>query len=808
MPFSPRSFGFLAVFASAAFAVEAPPFPQAVVTGVTVELVAQEPDVCTPTAIAADAQGRVWVLQNNSHFRPKNYDGPPTDRVLILDDFAPDGRARKITTYADGFMDGMSLLLLPDGDLILSTRAETIRFHDKDGDGRADERRTLLKLTTEDKYPHDGLTGIALGPDGYVYLGFGENHGQPWTLTGTDGATVSGADEGGVFRCDPEGRQLAYWALGVWNLFGLAFDPTGRLFALDNDPGAGSFCRLLHIVKGGDYGYRYRYKTMDHVFNSWEGRWPGSLPPVCLSGEAPTGLLWLGDSLLGCTWNDFGVQRFRLDPRGASFGSQPDWIVRGDHRFRPPGLAKAPDGSLVVSDWADAAYELHGKGRVWRIRGYKPNSTPLAPNADEQKLSAILAGQAKPSAMAAQLGSSDPFLRLAAVEALAPVLDQLLDNAGLEFDPAVRLGVLLTAKHSTSPQRLSRLADWLKDSDPAIRRAAIQWVADERLQDYAARLDSALEGKVTRVVFDAYVAALDHLAASAVAGKPDPFARYAQVLRLALDEKRDAELRALALRLLPTEHPGLTVEKLRALIASAAPVRTEAVRILATRHDPVAQAELRALAPTNADAIAGLALSAPDSEDTRAVLRQLLTGSDIALAREALRSLGFAATAEDIAKLKPEPPSAGVSAATVLAATGDPIAGRRLFFHPNGPGCFNCHQIEGRGRAIGPELTHLRFTPEQILTAIREPSKDIAPIYLTWHVKTRDGSEGAGIDIFRNNTAQFVLIDANAKTTTYKYVDVIERTALPISLMPPALLDRFSVREAADLLAYLRESRE
>ena len=157
--------------------------PKVVPSGGTVELVASEPDVRTPVAIAVDPRGRVWVLENNTHFRPKNYDGPPTDRVLILNDFGPDGRARKITPYANGFSDGMGLLLLPGGDVLVSTRAATLRLRDADGDGRADERRTLLTLVTDDKYPHNGLSSLARSPDGAIFLGLGENHGFPWTLT-------------------------------------------------------------------------------------------------------------------------------------------------------------------------------------------------------------------------------------------------------------------------------------------------------------------------------------------------------------------------------------------------------------------------------------------------------------------------------------------------------------------------------------------------------------------------------------------------------------------------------------------------
>jgi len=117
--------------------------------------------------------------------------------------------------------------------------------------------------------------------------------------------------------------------------------------------------------------------------------------------------------------------------------------------------------------------------------------------------------------------------------------------------------------------------------------------------------------------------------------------------------------------------------------------------------------------------------------------------------------------------------------------------------------------VEKRGRAIGPDLTHLGgFIPEQMLTAIREPSKDIAPAFLYWHVKMKNGTEGNGIDIFRNDTARFFLIDPTGKITPYKHDEVAERTALPVSMMPPGLLDRFSVRDIADLLAFLRQQRE
>ena len=95
-----------------------------------------------------------------------------------------------------------------------------------------------------------------------------------------------------------------------------------------------------------------------------------------------------------------------------------------------------------------------------------------------------------------------------------------------------------------------------------------------------------------------------------------------------------------------------------------------------------------------------------------------------------------------------------------------------------------------------------------MLEAIREPSEDIAPIYINWGVKLRDGREGNGIDLFIDNKSAFTLVDATGKQTQYKFAEVVSREPLPVSLMPPGLLDRLSESEVADLLAFLRESRD
>jgi putative membrane-bound dehydrogenase-like protein len=366
-------------------AVQDIPTPVAVDERLVVELVATEPALNTPTGLTVDAQGRVWVVESNTHFPPKNYKGRPTDRILVFEDFKPDGKAGKVTTFAEGFRYGMGIGFHPSGDLYFATRWEVYRWH---GKPELQQRRdTIVKLDTKGNYPHNGLSGFAFDAQGNVYFGMGENLGAPYSLVGSDGTTIKETEGGKVFRCSPDGSNLVQMATGFWNPFHMCFDVYGRLFAVDNDPDSRPPCRLIHVVEGGDYGYKFRNGRKGlHPFTAWNGELPGTLPMVCGTGEAPSGIVayehdafpadYRG-TLLGTSWGDHVIQKFPLVVKGASFTSKPETIVKGGESFRPVGMALAPDGSIFISDWVDRSYELHGKGRLWRIRAKTPNFIPV-----------------------------------------------------------------------------------------------------------------------------------------------------------------------------------------------------------------------------------------------------------------------------------------------------------------------------------------------------------------------------------------------------------------------------------------------
>src|SRR4051794_39077407 len=78
-----------------------------------IELFAEQPLIATPTGLDVDARGRVWAIECNTHFRPENYPGHPSDRILVFREKDESGRAKSPTMFADGFTATMSVAVRP-----------------------------------------------------------------------------------------------------------------------------------------------------------------------------------------------------------------------------------------------------------------------------------------------------------------------------------------------------------------------------------------------------------------------------------------------------------------------------------------------------------------------------------------------------------------------------------------------------------------------------------------------------------------------------------------------------------------------
>ena len=140
--------------------------------------------------------------------------------------------------------------------------------------------------------------------------------------------------------------------------------------------------------------------------------------------------------------------------------------------------------------------------------------------------------------------------------------------------------------------------------------------------------------------------------------------------------------------------------------------------------------------------------------------------------------------------------------APILALVGDPKAGAAVFQKTN---CASCHQLDGQGGVLGPPLDDLgqRLDAAQILEAILEPSKSLAPGYATLTVTLRDGTVHTGFERHRSGD-HLTLLTLAGQEIRIPFAEVAGEARQTTSLMPPGLLQLVTAQEAADLIAFLQ----
>ncbi|MSU80344.1 MAG: c-type cytochrome [Gemmataceae bacterium] len=506
--------------------------PKAADPRLVVELVAQSPDIVHPVSCDFDHQGRLLVIESHTHFAPKDYKGPKFDRIRAFE-LHKDGKPgfAKVTTFYEGTRHTMDLAVHPDGSVYVATRNEILRLQDTKQKGVPDKVTRIIFLDTKGDYPHNGLSGLCFDSKGDLTFGMGENLGAFYALIGSDGKKFTGQGDGGhIFHCTADGKKLRKVATGFWNPFGNCRDIYGRLFCVDNDPDQAPPCRMLHVVEGGDYGFRFCYgRSGKHPFQSWHGELPGTLPMMTGVGEAPCEILsyesdglpkeYLGQ-LLVTSWADHRVERYQVKPHGASFKAERLPFVQGGNNFRPVGMCVAPDGSIYITDWVLSNYTLHGKGAIWHIRAKDDTSRERKRPADPREAILSLHRPLREAAarkladndwelLVKLVERADPRVRAAALTALMEgnvrwkhnlhelaVKDDVLgmrelsvrmlgtssrNESGSDFLGAKNPGtVRVEAIQGMSESSILKL-DILSEKDPFLHHAAVRHFAGRRL---------------------------------------------------------------------------------------------------------------------------------------------------------------------------------------------------------------------------------------------------------------------------------------------------------------------------------------
>ena len=817
---------------------ELPPQIESLQPGVKLTLLAEHPDLVTPVGVDVDAKGNIWLVSNHTHFRPQGYEGPEHDEILVFD---KDGKNRRV--FYNRTNTTMHLKLGPDGWVYLSERSRILRIKDTNGDGVADVEENVATLDTVSTYPHNGLSGMAWHPDGGLVFSLGENFGKDWTLTSRDAVKLTGRGEGGIFRCTADGKSLRRIARGFWNPFGLFVRSDGEIFAADNDPGSRPPCRLLTIIEGADYGYQWVYVSAPvHPFVAWNGELRGTLPMIFPSGEAPCAVVPLGGGLIVQSWSDHCVNYYPLSRKGAGYTSQRIELLRGGEYFRPTGIAQGPDGAFYICDWVFSSYELHGRGRLWKMEidpakasWMKKDFDPISNDAQLAKDLREGRTQLTPQQLFAHARSSDPYLSDAALAALARESTAWTPETLRALPVPDRMWALVALRRvNLTEEKWVRAL--LHDPDPEIRFECLRWIADGVLTSFTSDVEKVLtQPSLDYRLFEAALATVNTLRGNPGAGVTDAAVLVERVTSPAVP----ARLKGYALRLLPATQPKLKVPLLRELLAANDPVLSlEVARTLVARDTDDARALLAEIAADESRdaalrAEAAVGLSASAAPEHHALLVKLATHDNTSIRNEALRALRSSALDEAAKKsisasathhtesaalvkalLDPASINAGRPAyedtdtwlkrLAALPGKADADAGRRIFFHPRMAMCATCHRHSGRGNVVGPDLSLIARQSDirGTLQSILEPNREVAPQFFPTLLKLADGGEFIGIMLRSSSTE--VYRDITGKERTFKKADILQRTELKTSLMPPGLVAMLTDEELRDLLAFVR----
>ncbi|WP_182866041.1 PVC-type heme-binding CxxCH protein [Stieleria mannarensis] len=811
----------LLLFASTAVAVEP---PRLLDSDLQIELIASEPELVTPTGCCFDDDGSLLVIECHTHFPPEDYAGPKTDRIYRFDDRDGDGVLDRQSLFYEGGTASMNIVNLGDGSFAVATRSDVVRLRDSDGDGVADQRDVLLSHNTAANYPHNGLSGLALAADGWLYVGQGENFGEPYELVGTDGSKQIGGGEGGnVFRCRVDGSDVQRVATGFWNPFGLCFDSSHRLWGVGNDPDAMPPNRLMHIVPGGDYGFQFRFgRAGVHPLQAWDGEFPGTLPMTAGTGEAACAVVPHGADLWVTSWGDNRIERHRPVERGATWGTTADVVVQGDASFRPVAMAVAGDDSLYVTDWVDRSYPVHGKGRLWRV---SRKSDTANTDADLPKLTATekqaerLRSDDTPAvdARIQTLDSPDPFLSQAAMFGLVQT-NQLSSIERARAATAEQRVGLLTAwrwQELVAPENLSAderrgWIQWgLQDDSESVRLAAIRWATERDCKDQLAAIRSQLQRPdVSPRLFSAVIASIAYLETGSTSGRSRDPAIEKLMVQFAGNPDHAPALRAMAIRRIPADAKVPTDQQLRQWVDDQRErdFAMEVVRLLAARGGKTALDQLAGIAgeerfdlETRADALAALSRNA--GSYAALINRSSLPKQPATLRTEARRMLK-----RNWATDPSRPHKDDLEAWMRLVGEGGNVdAGRRVFFRTT---CVNCHRHSGRGAQTGPDLSTLsgNMTRQRVLDSILHPGKEVGPLYVPWQVLTTDGNVLTGLKLDRAGAGNSMRFQgADGEIFEVPLADVEQQEPIDQSIMPTGLESTMGIDELRDLIAFLTQ---
>ena len=354
--------------------------------GFKAQLVAAEPQIAKPMNLAFDTRGRLWVSSSAEYPFAAKEGTVPRDTIKILEDTDGDGRADKVTTFADQLNIPIGLYPYKDGVICFSI-PNIMFLRDTDGDDICDVREVLYGPFDTTRDTHGMNNSFRRGLDGWIYACHGFNNRSE--VTGRDGNTVS-MSSGNTYRFKPDGSRIEHFTHGQVNPFGMAIDQFDDIFTAD--------CHtkpVTLLIQDGYYesfgkphdGLGYVPNVMEHLHGST------AIGGIAL-GEHTAFPADYQQSSFGGNVMTSRINRNTLHHVGSTVQAieQPDLMSTTDPWFRPVDMVAGPDGSLYVADFYNRIighYEVdlyhpgrdRHRGRIWKITyvGETANSTDIKP---------------------------------------------------------------------------------------------------------------------------------------------------------------------------------------------------------------------------------------------------------------------------------------------------------------------------------------------------------------------------------------------------------------------------------------------
>jgi putative heme-binding domain-containing protein len=131
---------------------------------------------------------------------------------------------------------------------------------------------------------------------------------------------------------------------------------------------------------------------------------------------------------------------------------------------------------------------------------------------------------------------------------------------------------------------------------------------------------------------------------------------------------------------------------------------------------------------------------------------------------------------------------------------GDRVQGRQVFKKI----CATCHQAEGQGFDVGPNLaTVANRSPEDLLIHVLDPNREVAPTFVNYNLALVDGRVISGIISLESANA-ITLKRAQGASDSVARDQIATIAATGVSLMPEGLEKDLSHQDFANLVAFVR----